>query len=115
MSLLVTKPSNAPAGSPQSLGLDLTALSALVSGDAYFSDSSNWKRVVFYYFDATDTQKIAVIFNTAEGYDASYFSVSNKARKNLWQLKKVVFEDFDGGSFVCLRDSFGSDDDILVI
>lgn len=115
MSFLVSKPASLAAGSSVELTLDRSNLDSQVSSDAYFSDSSNWKRVVFYYFDATGFQKSAVIFDSVGATMTGTFSVSSRAKKNTWQLYKVVVEDFDGGKLVILRDVIGSSDDIPVV
>ena len=115
MGMLSNKPSNMVAGNSVSLTMNRSAFEALLASNADFSNVANWKRVVFYFFDATGQQKVPVIFDPSVSPTVGTFKVSARAKKNTWQLYKAVVEDFDGGTVVLMRSSLGTDDDIQII
>jgi hypothetical protein len=78
---------------------DLAAVSS-VAADTYYSDVSNWKLVRMMYRSVEGNQREVVLFDVSQvgATAAGQFSVSDKAR-NLFEIAKIVIEDFDGGMF----------------
>lgn len=111
MGVLTTKPVYLQKGTTNSISYSTVSLTALVTDDAYFEDNTNWKKVVFYYRDATGKQKTYV---TMQGSQSGAISVSSRALGNTWQLYKILISDFDGGTYTVKRSSLDSSDDIVV-
>lgn len=114
MGVLVSKPLYLQkGGNGSTISYSRVSLKALVS-DSYFADDANWDKVVFYYRDATGSQKTYVNASAAGGAVSGKIKVSSRARANTWQLYKILIVDFDGGSHVIQRSSLDSSDDIVV-
>ena len=74
---------------------DLAVLSKVTS-DSYFSDQTNWSKIIVEYKSAEGNQHEMVIFDASEASPKGNFEVSEKAKDN-WQVKSVIIMDFDGG------------------
>jgi hypothetical protein len=73
----------------------------MFASDAYWSNSTNWKTVYFYYRDPTGVQNISVIFPT--GASQAQFKPSGKVKQAGWLLDKVVIQDYDRGLKTLIR------------
>lgn len=73
-----------------------------VSGDAYYSNQSNWYRVYLYYESPTGRQKEIVQFDATVGSPTAPFLVSNKAR-DVFEIQAIRIFDFDGGNLYIPR------------
>lgn len=80
---------------------ELASLSS-VSGNAYYSDQSNWTRVILYYESSNSRQKEVVTFDASESSPIGTFLVSDKSRGN-FLIKTITIEDKDDGYFQILR------------
>lgn len=88
---------------------------ASVTADAYFSDSSNWKKVRIHYISSTGNQREVVVFDATEETPTTQFLISLKARSN-FEVKHIIIEDFDGGVFKITRSELAnpvSDFDVI--
>lgn len=74
---------------------DLAAVSKVVN-DSYFSDQTNWSKVIVEYKSAEGNQHEMMIFDASETSPKGNFEVSEKARDN-WEVQSVKIMDFDGG------------------
>ena len=74
---------------------DLAAVSKVVN-DSYFSDQTNWSKVIVEYKSAEGNQHEMVIFDASEASPKGNFEVSEKARDS-WEVQSVKIMDFDGG------------------
>jgi hypothetical protein len=74
---------------------DLALVSKVVN-DSYFSDQTNWSKVVLQYESAEGEQPELVIFDASEASPKGSFEVSEKARDS-WEIKSILIMDFDGG------------------
>lgn len=111
MGILSVKPTYLNKNTNFTLTCSKVSLKALI-GDTYYSDDTNWKKVVLYYRDATSSQKTYVVVDATAM--TGIIKVSSKARANTWQLYKILVQDFDGGAFIIKRTSLDSSDDIVV-
>ena len=75
----------------------------LIVEDPYFSDPTNWKRVRVCYTSSEGNQREVVVFDATEEVPTGEFLVSDKARDE-FLVRKIVIEDFDGGSLDIFRD-----------
>jgi hypothetical protein len=91
-------------GSPTTVTLSKTDLVAVskVSSDAYFSDSSNWKKVMIFFESSVGNQSKMLTFNATQSVPTAILSTSGKARDS-FVVKSVVIHDFDGGSLELTR------------
>jgi hypothetical protein len=97
---------NKPAfvkGQNNQITLSKSDLAQQVS-DLYFQDSANWKQVVLFYETSEGKQRKALIYDASQGTPAANFNISQRARDE-WQIKRVAFYDFDGGSLTLKRDN----------
>jgi hypothetical protein len=94
---IITKPTVAKG---QANEFDLSksdlALVSKVVNDSYFSDQSNWSKVVLQYESSEGEQPELVIFDASEASPKGSFEVSEKARDS-WEIKSILIMDFDGG------------------
>lgn len=74
---------------------DLAAVSKVVN-DSYFSDQTNWSKVILEYKSAEGNQHEMVIFDASEASPKGNFEVSEKA-KDSFEVQSVKIMDFDGG------------------
>jgi hypothetical protein len=97
---------NKPAfvkGQNNQITLSKSDLAQQVS-DLYFQDSANWKQVVLFYETSEGKQRKVLVYDASQGTPAANFNISQRARDE-WQIKRVVFYDFDGGSLTLKRDN----------
>jgi len=95
---ILTKPA-VTKGAAATFTLTKADLAAVVA-DTYYSDVSNWKLVRMMYRSAEGNQREVVLFDVSQvgATVDGQFSVSDKAR-DLFEIAKIVIEDFDGGMF----------------
>jgi len=107
--------SNPVKGAPGLVTLDKSALFALsaVQSDAYFSNQMNVSRALF-VFEATGGQMEVLNFDLSNETPSDTFSLSSRARDS-FLLKRVILEDFDGGSLVVDRTELPAGLDIAAI
>lgn len=91
---LITIAGSMSAGSTTPLTIDTTELATLPS-DAYFQDQDNWLRVRVDYRSTNGNQRSATDVTGGSGT----FTVSAKARQEVWSVNKIVIYDYDGGSY----------------
>lgn len=101
---IITKPSTITKNSAAEFTLDKVALASLslVSSDSYFSDSSNWSKVLIQYKSSTGSQKEVLQFDATLASPISQFLVSDKAL-DIFQVQKIVIVDFDSGFLIIPR------------
>lgn len=110
MAILTSLPAQVYPGTPSAtITFSAAALIAdvptIITGD-FWTDSSNWKTVVFNYKDATGSQFSNTSFTV--GTNTGTFRVSAKARQNTWTASSIVIYDFDGGHLTIPRASFST-------
>jgi len=93
-----TKPTNLQKGQDNLASLDKSQLllESKVSNDSYYSDSSNWNYVVVTYKSVGGNQLSNVIFDASLENPTASFYITEKAR-DVWEVKSVRIDDFDGG------------------
>jgi hypothetical protein len=113
MAILTNKPSWVTTGSNTTVNLGISDLVSLISSsgadttgyytavDSITGIPINWKRVVYYYQDSTGKQDTVVMFDTTQQVGKLKFSPV--AKKNTWQLTRIIVEDFDCGQLVLTR------------
>lgn len=101
---ILTKPGTVLKGTPANFSLDKDELAAhsALSSDAYFSDNSNWKKVLFLFKSSVGNQSEAVSFDATQAFPVGVFSVSTRAR-NIFQISGIIISDYDGANFVIQR------------
>lgn len=95
---IITKPASMTKGTPAPFTLDREELaehSAITDG--YYQDSSNWKKVIFYYQSTAGNQTKSVAFDIESNQTVSNFVTSVKAR-SFFQIKSIFIFDYDGAS-----------------
>jgi hypothetical protein len=94
---ILTKPTIAK-GQPNEIDLSKSELALLskVVNDSYFSDQTNWSKVIVEYKSAEGNQHEMMIFDASEASPKANFEVSEKARDS-WEVQSVKIMDFDGG------------------
>lgn len=97
---ILTKNEIPTKGQKAEFQLDKAALVELpsVSGDSYFSDTSNWKHVELVYVSSIGRQRKIVKFDATQSSPVSDFFASVKAQNN-FQIQYIMINDFDGGEF----------------
>lgn len=103
---LLTVPSLLLKGLPFTYVLGKTDLAALITGDAYFADSTNWKKVVVHFKSTTGTEKEKLIFDATQASPQAAFEISTTALNN-FVIDHIVVYDFDGG-FKHINGNFAS-------
>lgn len=100
---IITKPSILK-GVAASVSLSKSELSALsvVSSDSYFSDQSNWEKVLVFYKSTIGKQIEVLSFDAAQSTPTANFLVSTHARDN-FEVQKIMIMDFDSGSMSVSR------------
>jgi hypothetical protein len=88
-------------GQNNQITLNKSDLAQQVS-DIYFQDSANWKQVVLFYETSEGKQRKVLVYDASQGTPAANFNISERARDE-WQIKRVAFYDFDGGSLTINR------------
>jgi hypothetical protein len=98
---ILTKNETPAKGQKAEFELDKSALAAIVS-DLYFQDSANWKSVEMIFKSNPGKQRRVVKFDASQATPLASFFTSIKAR-DVFQIEKIVINDFDNGSFTVLR------------
>jgi len=100
---ILTKPTIAK-GQANEFDLSKSELAAVskVVNDSYFSDQTNWSKVIVEYKSAEGNQHEMVIFDASEASPKGNFEVSEKARDS-WEVQSVKIVDFDGGYLKLVR------------
>jgi hypothetical protein len=95
---VITKPSQVQKNQSATIQLSKSELAALplVSSSVYFSDQSNWNKIILFYLSDNGNQLIRVTMRADQATPSGIFKTSAKAR-NLFQIQRIVIEDFDGG------------------
>ena len=97
---IITKGSNLQKGSEVEFTLNITDLlaHASVSGDAYFSNQSNWDKVFINYKSSTGNQKEILIFKDVDSGATSVanFGVFSGAR-DAFEVQSIIIMDKQGG------------------
>jgi mRNA-degrading endonuclease HigB of HigAB toxin-antitoxin module len=101
MALLINKPKRVVINTTVDLTINRPELASMLSSDAYWGNTANWKTVYFYYTDPTGKQNITVTFPT--GKTQAKFTASSKVRQAGWILSKIVLKDYDLGLKTLLR------------
>ena len=106
---IITKSGSPIKGSPTLFTLSKSALAAvtMVAADSYFSQLSNWKYIELVYRSSIGKQKEIMKFNALLSSPTANFLVSLKA-KDVFQIRKIVIKDFDGGSFEIPRSALNA-------
>jgi hypothetical protein len=98
---ILTKNQTPAKGQKAEFELDKSALAAIVS-NLYFQDSDNWKSVDMVFVSNPGNQRKVIKFDAAQLSPLASFYASAKAR-DVFEIKKIVINDFDGGKFTILR------------
>lgn len=101
MALLINKPKRVVINTSVQLTVNRPELASMFASDAYWSNTSNWKTVYFYYRDPSGKQNITAIF--PEGKTQGVFFPSLRVKQAGWILDKVVVKDYDRGLKTLLR------------
>lgn len=105
---MITKPASISKGTSVDFTLDISALTAHAGvTDLYYQDSSNLKRVVFFYQSSVGNQTKRVRFEIKDGSFTGKFSSSLKAR-SIFQLKTIFIYDYDGAFFALKREALSN-------
>ena len=101
---ILTKAAAPVKGTATLFTLDKAALAAVtsVAADIYFSIQAKWQSVSLVYNSLIGNQHEIVKFDATKSSPTSKFSVSARA-KDVFQIKKIIIKDFDGGTFEVLR------------
>lgn len=102
---IITKPvGGILKGLPATFTLNKSQVLALsiVSNDDYFSDSSNWKKIILKYESSEGKQQELVRFDATLASPTGFFFVSEQAR-DLFEIKSLKIVDFDGDVLVVPR------------
>ena len=92
---------------------DLAALPGVVA-DAYYSDMSNWCKVIMFFKSATGRQIKPVEFDATQTTPTGKFVTTLKSRDD-FQIQRIMIIDFDGDTFIVPRsDLIISDFDIAL-
>lgn len=101
---IITKPSDIDKNVSATFSLDKSALAAhpTVTADSYFSDSSNWSKVILFYTSNPGNQKEIVEFDATLASPTANFLVSNKAL-DIFEINQILIKDFDNGYLLIPR------------
>jgi hypothetical protein len=101
---IITKAGTPVKGTPTEFTLNKSNLAQVASilNDPYFSIQDNWKNVIIYYKSSIGNQKQVLDFDATTASPSSDFLVSIRAR-DIFQVQKIIVQDFDGGSIVVPR------------
>jgi hypothetical protein len=100
---ILNKPTFFSKGENNEVTLSKSDLAQQVS-DLYFQEPANWKQVVLFYETSEGKQRKVLVYDASQGTPAANFNISERARDE-WQIKRVAFYDFDGGSLTINRDN----------
>lgn len=97
---IITKPTVMTKGFPALFTLDKDALAAVpsVAASAYYSDTTNWKKVVLNYVGDGIAQFHTVVFDATQTTPTGYFLASEKS-VDVYNILSISIVDFDNGNF----------------
>jgi len=102
---IITKPAGGILkGVPASISLSKSELSALplIIADSYFSNASNWNKVILKYRSSSGKQYETVQFDATLSSPTGNFLVSIKAR-DAFEIQTIEIHDFDNDIFIVPR------------
>ena len=104
----LTKPT-VTKGQPSSFTLVKSQLILIpkVSSDAFFADTTNWKRVTVQYANSHGQEEI-LVFDASMEEPTATFSVSDRARSD-YQITSIVVTDLDDGMLVISRSDLSAE------
>lgn len=115
---IITKPAGGILkGVPASISLSKSELSALsiIVADSYFSNMTNWNKVILKYRSSTGKQYEAVQFDATLSSPTGNFLVSIKAR-DAFEIQTIEIHDFDNDIFIVPRSALNvADFDIVLL
>lgn len=114
---IITKPAGGIVkGVSASISLSKSELSALsiIVADSYFSNTSNWNKVILKYRSSTGKQYEAVQFDATLSSPTGNFLVSIKAR-NAFEIQTIEIHDFDNDIFIVPRSALTTADFDIVL
>lgn len=108
---IITKPSSIQKNQICQFILNKSELLEIqsVSGDDYFSDSTNWEEVLIYYKSSEGNQREILSFDVTLASPTADFLISDKARSN-FMVQKIVIRDFDAGYLTIQRSELNVND-----
>ena len=97
---IITKPSTITKGEVASIELNKSELASVasVAADEYYSDSSNWSKVILNYKSEEINQFHVVTFDATQSSPSSSFLASERAW-DVFQILSIDIIDFDNGFF----------------
>lgn len=115
---IITKPAGGILkGVPASISLSKSELSALsiIVADSYFSNTSNWNKVILKYRSSTGKQYETVQFDATLSSPTGNFLVSIKAR-DAFEIQTIEIHDFDNDIFIVPRSALNvADFDVALL
>jgi hypothetical protein len=96
-------------GEPSIVGLvksQLVSLVPKVATDTFFSDTTNWKRILIQYKNIHG-QKEVLAFDASQELPTSTFSVTDKARSD-YRITRIIVTDIDEGTLVITREDLST-------
>lgn len=114
---IITKPvGGIVKGVSASISLSKSELSALsiIVADSYFSNTSNWNKVILKYRSSTGKQYEVVQFDATLSSPTGNFLVSIKAR-NAFEIQTIEIHDFDNDIFIVPRSALTTADFDIVL
>lgn len=111
---IITKPT-VIKGQNATFQLDKSELAEIqsVMDDDYFSDMTNWNKVLVAYDSDMGNQVETISFDAAETWPEANFLLSDYARDQ-FIIKFITITDFDGGSILIQREELNVVDFDLV-
>ena len=105
---ILTKPT-ITKGTPATFTLDKSLLAALpsVANDTYFSNQSNWSKIVLSFKSATGSQNEVVVFDATLATPTGTFLISLRAR-DAFNIIKIDIYDFDNGGISIPRSALNA-------
>lgn len=102
---ILTKPASIAKNTAATFTLSKATLASNPAiTDVYFQDTNNWKSVILVYQSSVGDQREILVFDATIASPTASFLVSEKAR-DIFQIKRIIIKDFDGGSFEIERSS----------
>ena len=97
---IITKPTVMTKGIPALFTLDKDALAAVpsVAASAYYSDTTNWSKVILNYVGEGVHQFHIVSFDATQTSPTGYFLASEKS-VDVYNILSITIIDFDNGNF----------------
>ena len=105
---ILTKPT-ITKGTPATFTLNKSLLAALpsVTNDTYFSNQSNWNKIVLSFKSATGSQNEVVVFDATSATPTGTFLISLRAR-DAFNIIKIDIYDFDNGGISIPRSALNA-------